>query len=103
MGPNLYVSPPGSFTSLHQDGFGTVDSGHQCLCGYNEVIMLRRLPEIHKHNASSILTCNASRKRAMNFDGVLGLPHDKVHDKELISILVSLYVSYFIMFFNDIK
>jgi hypothetical protein len=65
MGPNLYITPPGSFTRFHQDGkkipplnlfrnmytnhlcwkgSGTVDSGHLCLTGYNEVVMLRRLP-----------------------------------------------------------
>ncbi|CAN0539365.1 unnamed protein product, partial [Ectocarpus sp. 12 AP-2014] len=43
MGPNLYITPPGSWTQFHQDGNGTVDSGHQCLAGRNRVIMLRRL------------------------------------------------------------
>jgi hypothetical protein len=51
MGPNIYITPPGSFTKFHQDGHGTVDSGHQCLRGYNEVVMLRRLTETHKINA----------------------------------------------------
>jgi hypothetical protein len=55
MGPNIYITPPGSFTALHQDGNGTVDSGHQCLTGYNEVLMLRRMPESHKTNAICIL------------------------------------------------
>ncbi|CAN0499222.1 unnamed protein product, partial [Ectocarpus sp. 8 AP-2014] len=32
-----------SWTQFHQDGNGTVDSGHQCLAGRNRVIMLRRL------------------------------------------------------------
>ena len=26
MGPNSYMTPPGSFTYFHQDGHGTVDS-----------------------------------------------------------------------------
>ena len=72
MGPNLFVTPPGSFTRFHQDGkechccgvfcifakfnisipgYGTVDSGHLCLSGYNEVVMLRRLPSGHEENA----------------------------------------------------
>jgi len=55
MGPNLYVTPPASFTHFHQDGHGTVDSGHQCLQGYNEVVMIRRMPEIHKKHALHIL------------------------------------------------
>ena len=32
-------------------GYGTVDSGHLCLSGYNEVVMLRRLPNGHERNA----------------------------------------------------
>jgi hypothetical protein len=78
MGPNVYVTPEGAFTQLHQDGHGTVgkfscigwellslintvgahlsillvpDSGHFCITGYNEVVMLRRLPERHKLHA----------------------------------------------------
>lgn len=50
MGPNLYVTT-GGFTSFHQDGLGTVDSGHTSVSGFNEVVMLRRLPEEHKKNA----------------------------------------------------
>jgi len=41
MGPNLYITPPASFTHFHQDGHGTVDSGHLCLAGFNEVVMLK--------------------------------------------------------------
>jgi hypothetical protein len=51
MGPNLYITPPGTFTRFHQDGFGTVDSGHLCMSGYNEVVMFRRLPPGHDRNA----------------------------------------------------
>lgn len=51
----MYITPPAAFTHFHQDGFGTVDSGHLCLTGYNEVVMLRRLPEEHKRNAANIL------------------------------------------------
>lgn len=54
MGPNLYLTP-GGFTSFHQDGHGTVDSGHTCMSGFNEVVMLRRLPEKHKLHAMSYL------------------------------------------------
>lgn len=45
MGPNLYITPPGGRTWFHEDGHGTVDSGHQCLTGHNEVIMLRRVTD----------------------------------------------------------
>ena len=38
-------------TDIYFQGFGTVDSGHLCLSGYNEVILLRRLPKGHDRNA----------------------------------------------------
>ena len=44
-----------SWTFFHQDGNGTVDSGHQCLTGRNHVIMLRRLNEADKKRAMRIL------------------------------------------------
>jgi hypothetical protein len=62
MGPNLYQSPPGGFTHFHQDGQGTVDSGHLCLEGYNEVVMLRRMNDAHMDRALAILNCNPSQK-----------------------------------------
>lgn len=51
VGPNAYLTPGGGFTQLHMDGHGTVDSGHTCINGFNEVIMLRRLDEDHVTNA----------------------------------------------------
>ena len=63
MGPNLYVTPPAAFTHFHQDGHGTVDSGHLCLNGYNEVVMLRRLTERHKKHALLVLTGNHEELR----------------------------------------
>ena len=51
MGPNMYITPPGSFTRFHQDGYGTVDSGHMCLSGYNEVVIFRRLPRDYDKSA----------------------------------------------------
>jgi hypothetical protein len=71
MGPNFYVTPPASFTHFHQDGHGTVDSGHLCLSGYNEVIMLRRLPESHKKHAIFLL----NNQRPTFYDALYGLPH----------------------------
>ena len=71
MGPNLYVTPPGTFTHFHQDGHGTVDSGHQCLRGANEVVMLRRLDEPNKRRALRVL-CGA----APGYDALYGKPHD---------------------------
>jgi len=69
MGPNLYMTPGGSFTAVHQDGFGTVDSGHLCLSGFNEVVMLRRMPENHKGNALRLLYGETS------YDPLHELPH----------------------------
>eukprot|EP00557_Chaetoceros_sp_GSL56_P005613 CAMPEP_0176496820 /NCGR_PEP_ID=MMETSP0200_2-20121128/11393_1 /TAXON_ID=947934 /ORGANISM="Chaetoceros sp., Strain GSL56" /LENGTH=931 /DNA_ID=CAMNT_0017894789 /DNA_START=80 /DNA_END=2875 /DNA_ORIENTATION=+ len=76
MGPNLYLTPPGSFTHFHQDGHGTVDSGHLCLRGYNEVVMLRRMSERHMENALHFLKCNDRRMTpGLLYDALYGLPH----------------------------
>eukprot|EP00956_Cyclotella_meneghiniana_P028198 scaffold64965_cov79-Cyclotella_meneghiniana.AAC.16 len=74
MGPNLYMTPPSSFTQFHQDGHGTVDSGHYCCRGYNEVVMLRRLPERHKHNALHLLHRTPSSSSSYLYEK----PHDVV-------------------------
>jgi hypothetical protein len=73
MGPNLYVTPPASFTYFHQDGHGTVDSGHLCIQGYNEVIILRRVTERHKKHALWILS--GSKNDGSYFDGLYSEPH----------------------------
>jgi hypothetical protein len=73
MGPNLYVTPPASFTHFHQDGHGTVDSGHLCISGFNEVIMLRRLTERHKRHALWILS--GKQPNGSHFDGLYSVPH----------------------------
>jgi hypothetical protein len=83
MGPNMYVTPPASFTHFHQDGHGTVDSGHLCLSGYNEVVILRRLTERHKKHALVILTGDVDvEKKKPNmqdpptyYDGLYEEPH----------------------------
>jgi hypothetical protein len=79
----MYVTPPAAFTHFHQDGHGTVDSGHLCLKGYNEVVMLRRLTERHKKHALMILTGdleNHGKKEDTDhppryFDGLYQEPH----------------------------
>lgn len=67
MGPNMYLAAGGAFTILHQDGFGSVDSGHTNLAGYNEVVMLRRLSEREKQDAVEIL----------GYDAKFSLPHNQ--------------------------
>ena len=67
----------GGFTQTHQDGHGTVDSGHSNLSGYNEVVMLRRMPECHKLNACALIPqlgddCNPTNQ-AVNM--LYQLPH----------------------------
>jgi hypothetical protein len=79
MGPNLYVTPPSSFTHFHQDGHGTVDSGHHCLEGYNEVVMLRRLTERHKHHALRLLNGTSISSHSTLY----GLPHRDDQDTPL--------------------
>ena len=49
---------------------GTVDSGHLCLSGYNEVVMLRRLMERHKCHAIQLLTGTSDSHSTL-----YGLPH----------------------------
>lgn len=91
MGPNAYLTPPGSFTQVHQDGHGTVDSGHLCLTGYNEVVMLRRLPERHKIHALELLRRGG---RGEKYDGLYGLPHADVCELVLRMLCFGLYSSW---------
>ena len=58
LGPNLYITPPGASTVFHEDGNGTVDSGHQVLTGHNEVVMLPRIDSADKQEALDIVTGN---------------------------------------------
>ena len=69
MGPNLYFGE--GFTFFHQDGHGTVDSGHLNLTGFSDVIMLHggMTPEQKEHAMQ--LLCAAS-----NTNFWRGLPHD---------------------------
>lgn len=75
MGPNVYITPPASFTHFHQDGHGTVDSGHFCVSGYNEVILLRRLTERHKRHALRLLTGGDRKGAPHTFEALYNLPH----------------------------
>lgn len=96
MGPNLYVCPPGGFTHFHQvrcwslwrstkiyhaflshlvscclkDGYGCVDSGHLVLGGFNEVVMLRRLPHRHRKQVEKDL-----QEIEKEFKPTTSLPH----------------------------
>ena len=64
----------GGFTQTHQDVHGMVDSGHSNLSGYNEVVMLRRLPECHKLNACAQLSDDCKpTNQAVNM--LYQLPH----------------------------
>eukprot|EP00934_Nitzschia_sp_Nitz4_P008353 Nitzschia sp. Nitz4//scaffold74_size92883//47486//53507//NITZ4_004826-RA/size92883-augustus-gene-0.13-mRNA-1//-1//CDS//3329557604//8343//frame0 len=79
MGPNMYVTPPSTFTHFHQDGHGSVDSGHLVISGYNEVVMLRRMTERHKRHALWILTGKTSpadKATQKYFDGLYSEPHE---------------------------
>jgi hypothetical protein len=62
MGPLLYMGVGGAHTKFHEDGSGTVDSGHLCLCGFNEVIILRRLDGTRRTNAASILGISLEKR-----------------------------------------
>ena len=87
------ITPPSSFTHFHQDGHGTVDSGHLCVSGYNEVIMLRRLSEDHKKDAMRLLTSNPHKPDEV-FDGLHKQPHsDGLVSTSLNKSVVGLIVS----------
>ena len=60
---------------VHQDGYGTVDSEHTVLQGYNEVMMLRRLPENHKKNAVSLFPSLVEEGKTAH-SVMYVLPHD---------------------------
>jgi len=76
MGPNLYISPGGGFTHLHQDGHGTVDSGHYVLSGYNEVVMFRRMTERHKQRACRMTPGHGNAINGNEaYDALYSLPH----------------------------
>lgn len=62
MGPLLYVGVGGAYTKFHEDGSGTVDSGHLCLCGFNDVIILRRLDGTRRTNAAAILGISLEKR-----------------------------------------
>jgi hypothetical protein len=57
----------GGFTGLHQDGNGTVDSGHTVLQGHNEVIVFRRTNETESREIYMEVT---------GVDGLCVLPHN---------------------------
>jgi hypothetical protein len=78
MGPSLYTGPPGPHTHLHQDGLGSVDSAHLCISGYNEVVILRRLPEQHKRNAISLLFDLKEEDDTFVIGLMYGEPHDNL-------------------------
>lgn len=72
-----------SWTRFHQDGNGTVDSGHQCLAGRNRVIMLRRLDnEEDKHAALNILSGGAGGGKGggVSAGAAAGEGGNKVHE-----------------------
>ena len=71
-----YIPTGGSSTGLHQDGHGTVDSGHTVISGYNEVVMLRRLPEIHKIKACMMMPGLENAQLRCAEDILYGFPHD---------------------------
>jgi len=60
---------------MHQDGHGTVDSGHFVVGGYNEVVMLRRMPERHKEYASKMIPRRSGRSTSKSYDPLYSLPH----------------------------
>ncbi len=98
MGPNLHVTPPGSFTHFHQDGHGTADSGHMCIDAYNEVIMLRRMSEDHKRQALHYLHYDDRRRNAIQYDALYGLPHYDVSYVTVVHAIILIALSLSLVF-----
>lgn len=72
-----FASSGGGYTQVHQDGHGTVDSGHSNLSGFNEVVMLRRLPECHKLQACKLIpTMSGECSDDDAISTLYKLPHD---------------------------
>ena len=79
VGPNLYLAGDGCFTAMHRDGHGTCDSGHTCISGANEVVMLRRLTTQQTLNAIVIALGGPSDENIARAVAILfNLPHERV-------------------------
>jgi hypothetical protein len=52
-----------------------VDSGHTCLQGFNEVVILRPLPEKHKIKACSLLPVGKGEPTLKGKEVLYTLPH----------------------------
>jgi hypothetical protein len=66
------------YTSLHQDGHGTVDSGHTILKGHNKVFILPRIAEKHENQVCDVLLGGKGDPKSK--DGIKALyrlPHDE--------------------------
>lgn len=61
-GPLIYAGVGGAFTPFHEDGLGTVDSGHLCLTGYNDVVILRRLQGVARKDAANKLGISLDKR-----------------------------------------
>ena len=71
----------GGYTQIHQDGHGTVDSGHSCITGFNEIVITRRLPEQHKLRACSMMPSREPvnvEQQAKNM--LYKLPHEDMRE-----------------------
>jgi hypothetical protein len=81
------MSVGGVFSNLQQSGHGTMDSGYTNLSGYNEVIMLRQLPEGDKKKACQLIPSHATddtlrKRRGHNI--LHQLPYDVGPDVKLM-------------------
>ena len=71
---------------IHLDGYGTVDSEHTNLHGYNEVVMLRRLPYCHQKYVRKLW-------KSVSED-MYHLPHDNVKREDMEWATVELIKQY---------
>ena len=68
----------GGYTSLHQDGHGTVDSGHTVLKGNNEVFILPRIAKKHEKQVLDVLLGGQGDPKSEDgIKAIYRLPHDE--------------------------
>lgn len=69
-------------TPFHEDGFGSIDSGHLCLSGYNEVIILRRLDGKARRKAAKILGVTLDRRPNVDQQSNVSDDHGETSEEE---------------------
>ena len=62
LGPLAYFGPSEAVTSIHEDGGGTVDSGHLNVYGYNQILIFPRMTGDQRKMARRIMDLDESMR-----------------------------------------